>query len=161
MKFNKLAIGFSIVSVLAIAGCGNGVSDDPLAGSWSNTNCFGASSKPADIESCSSELTFSNELDIELKATWISLAATAMTPGCTTTRLVTGQQWSTEHEAGTFTVTGSGASTIERTNCVNDEDNLNASATTDISIPGGEVTYVLKSETLTVQSSSLQGSYTR
>lgn len=160
MKFNKIALGFSFVSGLAMVGCGNGVDDDPLAGTWSNTNCFGES-KPADIESCNTELTFTNDLDIELRATWISLAATATNPGCTTTMMVTGQQWSAEHAADTFTVTGKGESTKERTECVNEEDNLEATATSDISIPDGDTEYTISGDTLTVKSGALAGTYSR
>lgn len=161
MNLNKFALGFSLVSVFAMAGCGNGVADDPLTGTWDNTSCFGSPSKPADIESCTSELTFSNELEIELKATRISLAATAMFPGCTSTKVVTGQQWSAEHAADTFTVTGKGGATLERTDCVNMEDNLNPTATSDISIPSGDTTFVISEDTLTVKSGTLQGTYTR
>jgi azurin len=161
MNFNKIALGFSLVSGLALAGCGNGVSDDPLAGTWSNNECFGSASEPADIESCSSELTFTNELDVELRADWISLAATATHPGCTTTKRVTGQQWSAEHAADTFTVTGNGAATMERTDCVNKDDDIAAATTTDISIPSGDTKYAISGDTLTVQSGSLKGTYTR
>jgi hypothetical protein len=161
MNLDKIAFGFSLVSLLAMAGCGNGVADDPLAGAWSNTSCFGSATKPVDIESCSSELTFSNDLEIQLKAEWISLAATAMHPGCTTTKVVTGQRWSAEHANDTFTVTGKGAATVARAYCVNTEDDLNATATTDIGIPDGDTTYTITGDTLTVQSGSLKGVYTR
>jgi hypothetical protein len=161
MKFDKTTIGFSLVSLIAMAGCGNGVEDDPLAGTWSNTDCYGVSSKPADIESCNTELTFGNDLTIELTAERISLAATSITPGCTTTRLVTGQQWSTDHGRDTFTVTGDGAATIERTNCVNEADNMEATATTDVSIPNGDSIYTLSGDTLSVKSGLLAGAYTR
>jgi len=161
MKFYKIALGFSFGSVLAIAGCGNGVADDPLVGTWSNASCFGSKSMPADIGSCSSELTFTSELDVQLKADWISLAATEMNPRCTTTKLVTGQQWSTEHEADTFTVTGNGEATVERTNCVHAEDNQAATATTDISIPDGDTKYAISGQTLSVQSGALEGTYVR
>ncbi len=161
MNFDKIALGFSLVSLLATAGCGNGVSDDPLAGTWSNTSCYGSSSKPADIESCKTEMTFGDDLTVELRAEWISLSATATNPGCSTLKVVTGQTWSTEHEADTFTVSGDGKATMERTNCVNDADNLEASDTTDISIPGGDTTYTLSGDTLYVKSGSLEGTYTR
>jgi hypothetical protein len=147
--------------LFAIAGCGTDAADDPLAGTWSNDTCFGTSSKPADVESCTTELSFSNDLDVELEATWISLAATATYPGCTTTKLVTGQQWSTDHAKDTFTVDGGGESTVERSNCVNSEDDLSSTATTDISIPSGATTYTLSGDTLTVQSGTLKGVYTR
>ncbi len=156
-----MAFGLSLVSLFAIAGCGSEAADDPLAGTWSNNSCFGTATKPADIESCRTELSFSNDLDVELEAEWISLAATAVQPGCTTTKLVTGQQWSANHAKNTFTVTGDGSSTVERANCVNSEDNLSSTAATDINIPSGATTYSLSGDTLTVQQGSLKGVYTR
>lgn len=161
MKLNQFAFGLSFVSLFAIAGCGTDAADDPLAGTWSNDSCFGSASKPADVESCTTELSFSNDLDVELEATWISLAATAMNPGCTTTKAVAGQQWSADHAKDTFTVTGDGSSTVERTNCVNSADDMSSTATTDISIPSGATTYTLSGDTLTVPSGSLKGAYTR
>ena len=161
MKFNSISIGLSLVSLFAMAGCGNGVEDDPLAGTWSNTGCYGSTSKPADVESCTTELTLGDDLNVELRAEWISLAATATNPGCTTTRLITGQQWSAEHETDTLTVTGEGVATIERTSCVNDDDNMDAAPTSDVSIPNGKTIYVLSGDTLTVKSGLLTGIYTR
>lgn len=161
MNHTKIILGFSLLSLIAIAGCGSSAEDDPLTGTWSNTTCYGVASKPADIESCNTELTFEPDLDIELTAEQISLAATATNPGCTTTRLVTGQQWSTNHATETFTVTGNGSATIERTNCIHEEDNMDATATTDVSIPGGESTYTLSDDTLTIRTGLLEGIYTR
>lgn len=161
MNFDKIALGFLFVPALAVAGCGNGVEDDPLVGNWSNTECFGSSSMPADVESCRTELSFTNDLDVQLRAEWISLSATAVHPGCTTTKLVSGQQWSTEHAAATFTVTGSGDAVMERRDCVNDEDNMAATATTDIQIPSGDTEYAISGDTLSVLSGSLEGTYAR
>lgn len=161
MKLNQLAIGLSLVSLCAIAGCGTDAENDPLTGSWSNTNCFGTATKPADIESCTTELSFSSDLYVELEATWISLSATATNPGCTSTKLVTGQQWSTDHAEDTFSVTGTGASTLERTKCINDTDNLEPAATSDIKIPSGDTKYTLSDDTLTISSGTLKGAYTR
>ncbi len=161
MKLNQFALGLSLVSLFAIAGCGTDAASDPLTGTWSNDKCFGTASKPADIESCMTELSFTSELDIELEATWVSLAATATHPGCTTVKAVTGQQWSTDHAEDTFTVDGTGKSTIERTKCVNAADNLAVSATTEISIPSGDTTYTLNGDTLTVSSGTLKGVYSR
>jgi hypothetical protein len=48
-----------------------------MAGTWSNKTCFGSSVTPPDIESCAVALTFTNELEVELKADWMSLPATA------------------------------------------------------------------------------------
>jgi hypothetical protein len=160
MKLNKLALGLSLVSLFAITGCTD-ASDDPLAGTWSNESCFGTTSKPADIESCTTELSFSGELDVNLEATWVSLAATATNPGCTTTKLVTGQEWSADHAEGTFNVEGTGDATVERTKCVNAGDNLNPTATSDIEIPDGDTSYTLSGDTLTVPSGTLKGTYTR
>jgi hypothetical protein len=161
MNFNKISIALSVMSLIAIAGCGSSAEDDPLTGTWSNSSCYGAASKPDDVESCNTELTFSGDLEIELMAERISLAATATNPGCTTTRLITGQEWSTDHEAGTFTVSGSGSATIERTDCVNEADDMDATSTKDVSIPAGETAYTLSDDTLTVKSGSLAGTYTR
>lgn len=162
MKHMKITLGLSLMSLFAIAGCSSSDADtDPLTGTWSNTSCYGVPSKPADIESCNTELTFGDDLNIELKAERISLAATSTTPGCTTTRLITGQQWSTDHAAETFTVTGSGAATIERTDCINETDNMDATATTDVSIPREDTKYTLSGDTLSVKSGPLAGAYTR
>jgi hypothetical protein len=161
MKFNNIALGLSFMSLIAVAGCGSSADDDPLTGTWSNSNCYGADSKPADIESCNTELTFGGDLEIELMAERISLAATATNPGCTTTRVITGQQWSTNHEEGTFSVDGSGSATIERTDCVNEADNMDESSTKDVSISAGEAEYTLSDDTLIVKSGSLAGTYTR
>lgn len=161
MLIRTFALTTALVSILAIPGCGNGVEDDPLAGSWSNTQCFGESSTPADIESCKTTITFANSLDLTVEIDWISRAATATTPGCTTTRLVTGQQWSTEQDVDTFTLTGKPAATIARSNCVNDADNADAKTTTEITIPNGDNRYSLSGDTLTIESGSLAGVYTR
>lgn len=161
MNLHSIALASSTLALLALQGCGNGVADDPLTGTWSNTACFGSSSVPSDVASCSVTLTFSDGLDIQLKATWISLAATATNPGCTTTRLVQGQTWSADHDANTFTVSGDGTATMERSDCVNAEDNQSAVATTDIAIPSGDTTYSISGNTLTVTTGALKGTYSR
>jgi hypothetical protein len=162
MKTYQIATLFSLLPVLAMLGCdGNGVSADPLAGDWSSDACFGSSSMPADVESCSVALAFTSELDVQLDATWISLAATETNPGCTTTRTVTGQEWSTDHATNTVTLTGEGAATISRTNCVKAEDNLAATATSDIKLPSGDAKYEINSDTLTILSGALKGTYDR
>lgn len=161
MKLNELIIGLSFMSLIATAGCGSSAEDDPLTGTWSNSSCYGVESKPDDVESCNTELTFSSDLEIELMAERISLAATATNPGCTTTRLITGQQWSTDHEEGTFTITGKASATIERTDCVNDSDDMDTTSTKDVSISAGETAYTLSDDTLNVKSGALAGTYTR
>ncbi len=143
---------------LALPACGGG-SDDPLTGSWSNTSCFGSSTTPPEVEKCTTTLNFKTGLDIELRAEWISLPATATNPGCTTTKEVTGQTWSTDSSA--FTVSGSGSATIERTGCVNDTDNMSSAPTSDIAIPGGTTRYEINNNTLTILNGSLAGTYTK
>ncbi len=142
---------------LALPACGGG--DDPLSGSWSNTSCFGSSTTPPEVEKCTTTLNFTTDLDIELRAEWLSLPATATTPGCTTTKEVTGQTWSTDSAA--FTVSGSGTATIERTGCVNDTDNLGSAPTTGIAIPAGDTRYEISNDTLTILSGTLAGAYTK
>jgi hypothetical protein len=161
MKTQQIAIGFSLLSTFALLGCGNGVTADPLAGNWSNDGCFGSSSMPADVESCSVALALTSELDVQLDATWISQAATDTNPGCTTTRSITGQEWSTDHATNTMTLTGKGEATIARTDCVKPEDNLAAMATTDIEMPSGDARYEINGDALTILSGALKGTYNR
>jgi hypothetical protein len=161
MKAQKISFFFSILSAFAIAGCGNGVEADPLAGDWTSDSCFGSSSMPADVESCSVALAFTDDLEVKLDATWISLAATETNPGCTTIRSVTGQEWSTDHATNTLTVTGKGKATIERKDCVKEEDNLAAIATSDIEVPAGDAKYEINTDTLTILSGALGGIYRR
>ena len=146
---------------LSLAGCGG--SSDPLAGTWSNPTCYGSDTTPADIEECSVALTFTDALAIELQADWLSLPATANYPGCTTTELVTGQTWSTEagKDSDTLTVSGAGTSTVERNGCVNDSDNMDPTATSEISIPNGDIEYQISGNTLTIIDSTLAGTYER
>ncbi len=88
MFFRHRIVTLSSLTLLVAMGCR---SSDPLAGAWSNDTCYGASSSPADIESCSVELVFTDALDVTLQADWVSMPATAEYQGCSTTRLVTGQ----------------------------------------------------------------------
>lgn len=145
----------------ALSGCGG--SSDPLAGTWSNTTCYGSDTMPADIESCAVSLRFTDELTIELQADWLSMPATADYPGCTTTKLVTGQSWSTQEakDYDVLTIAGTGTPTIERTGCVYDADNMDPTDTTEISIPEGDVDYQISGDGLTVMTTSLEGSYTK
>lgn len=144
-------------ALLALSGCGSSSADDPLTGTWNNATCFGDAEPSADIERCTTSLTFTVGLDIDLVAVWFSRPATSINPGCVTSRRVSGQQWSTD--AATFTVTGSGAATIERTGCVDPTDDYAATATSDIAIPGGDTSYQISGTTLTVLSGDLTGTY--
>lgn len=151
---------FLVLSMAAfLPACGNSGADDPLTGSWSNTSCFGSSTTPADVDKCTTTLNFTTDLDIELSAEWFSMPATATNPRCTTTRRVVGQQWSTD--STTFTVTGSGTSTIERTKCINETDNMAPAPTSDIAIPSGGTRYEISNGTLTILSGDLSGSYSK
>jgi hypothetical protein len=160
MMLPRMVLGLSL-GALALSGCGSAAGTDPLTGTWSNATCFGTTSTPADIESCSVALSFGADLNVELTATWISMPATAMYPGCTTTKLVTGQQWSTDDVMPTSTldVTGTGASTVQRTGCVNGSDDLSATPTSDISIPSGDTRYQIVDGKLTVLSGDIAGTY--
>jgi hypothetical protein len=162
MLMNKL-FGGSILLVAAFAtlGCGTSAADDPLAGSWSNGVCYGSAAMPADVESCSVGLEFAGDLRMVVDAQWVSLAATEINPGCTTRRLVTGQQWSTNHGNDSVTFTGAAFATVERTGCVKPEDDLAAIETTDIETPAGTAFYGINGDTLTVTSGALYGTYAR
>ncbi len=166
MILHRMAIGSLVLSMLALLGCENGAigdggKEDPIAGKWTSDACHGGGATLANIESCSVELDLQSDLDLELKADWVSLPATEERPGCTTTRRVTGLKWHTDHKAGTLTVTGMGNATIERTGCVKAEDNLKAEPTQDIEVRPGDMAYELKGDTLTILSGSLQGTYAR
>lgn len=151
-------LGLSLVSLLVASGCS---SSDPLSGTWSNDTCFGSDAMPDDIESCEVALTFTDELDVSLAAEWVSLPATADYPGCITTKIVTGQSWSTDagDNFDVLTIEGSGAATIERAGCVNADDDMDPQATTDISIPSGDIHYQISDGVLTILTSALQGAY--
>ncbi|MEO7327352.1 MAG: hypothetical protein ABI193_02155 [Minicystis sp.] len=157
MKTSLMTFGLSLAALLALSACGG--SNDPLTGTWSNSSCFGSATTPADVEKCSTALTFKDSLEIELEAKWFSMPATATNPGCITTKQVTGQTWSTNADA--FTVSGSGSSTIERSSCVNDTDNLASAPTSDIEIPNGDTRYQITDNTLTILAGKLKGTYTK
>jgi len=164
MKYARIASASSLVLTLALAGCGSSTAPapmDPLTGAWTNATCFGSTSMAPDISSCSVTLTFTSSLDLSLTAAWLSRPATASYPGCTTTKRVTGQRWSTRVVRGmdVFTVTGTGTSTVERTGCVNATDDLGATPVTDISIDSGDIGYLLSNNELTVLSSNVAGTY--
>lgn len=161
MNIRQIALGFSLLSASAMVGCGNGVEGDPLAAEWTNDKCFGSASMPSDVESCAVSLTLGDDLSVQLDATWISLAATETNPGCTTTRSVTGQVWSSDHATNTLTISGTGVATIARADCVIPEDNFEAKETTEIALVAGEAVYEINSDSLTIQSGSLKGTYNR
>ncbi len=163
MKTNMLIAGLSLAGSLAISGCNEDVvaTQDPLEGSWSNDGCFGVEGTPADVESCTVTVEFSAELDVTVTATWVSLAATQNLPGCTTTRVVTGQTWSADHTTNEVTLSGKPEATIERSSCVKEADNLAAVATSDIEVLSGSARYEVNADALTIVSGSLAGSYVR
>ena len=157
MNLNRMMLGLSVALAFVAAGCGG---DDPLASTWTNTSCFGSKATPEGIKSCSTALTFTNDLAFSLKAEEFSEPATAKAPGCTTTRHVDGQTWSTD--GTTFTLTGTGKATMERSSCVNASDEFKAVATTDIAVPAGRTDYVITDDTtLTITKGPLAGTYNR
>jgi hypothetical protein len=160
MTFARIASVPSLLALFALAGC-NTAAQDPLTGTWTNTTCFGSTSTPADISSCSVALSFTSGLDVSLTATWLSMPATAQYPGCTTTKRVTGQQWSTQsgQEGEILTVTGDGTATTARSGCVNATDDLAAMPVTGISIESGNTDYQISNGILTVTSGNLTGTY--
>jgi hypothetical protein len=156
MILNRMALGLSAAMVLAVTGCGG---EDPLTGTWTNNSCFGSATKPAGVEECKTSLTFSDDLTFSLKSEEEAMPATATAPGCTTTREIKGQSWSTDGK--TFTLVGTGKATIERSNCVNETDEFQAAPTPDMKMPTGSATYTIVDESLTIESGLLKGTYTR
>lgn len=158
MLFVQRIFGLSLLTLFAASGCR---SSDPLSGTWSNDTCFGSESTPDDIESCGVSLKFTDSLEVSLEAEWVSLPATATYPGCITTRSVTGQTWSTTEEADfdVLHIEGSGSATVERNGCVYSEDDLDATDTSDISIPSGDIDYQISDGVLTILTGDLQGAY--
>lgn len=162
MNCHRIGPGLLLGAALAVTGCKDRVPDDPLMGTWHNTTCFGTPLTPPDIARCTLALTFRTDLGIDLKAEWVSLPATSMHPGCITTRRVTGQNWSTKHataDSESLTVTGTGAATIERTDCLHMENNLKASPTSDISIASSTAQYQISDDMLIIPSGDLAGTY--
>jgi hypothetical protein len=149
------------LSVLLFAFATGCASSDPLAGTWSNATCYGSDSTPEDVENCSTALTFTDELEVELRAEWTSLPATANYPGCITTKLVTGMTWSTarsgDHEV--LTVEGTGVATMGRSGCVNATDDLEPSTTSTIDLPSGDIDYQITDGALTILTGDLVGIY--
>ncbi len=158
MFHRKLAL----ILVLA-AGCATNGADDPLTGTWSNTSCFGSTTMPMDIQSCSMAITFGADLSITLVDSRQSLPATAVYPRCTAIRRVTGQRFSTARGAQgmTFSVSSGGSSTLERTGCAIESDNRAPTPDSVTSIPVGLTPYQLSGETLTIAGGSLAGVYAR
>jgi hypothetical protein len=155
MFLNRMILGLSVTMALACAGCGG---DDPLAATWSNSNCYGFKGTPEGIKSCTTALTFTNDLTFTLKAEQFSEPATATSPGCTTTRDVTGQTWSTDGDA--FTLDSAGKATQKRSSCVNAADEFDTKATTDIGVAAGTAAYVITDNSLTISAGPLAGTYT-
>ena len=156
MIMDRLVLGLSIAALTAVAGCGG---DDPLTGTWSNQSCYGASVMPAGVESCKTELTFSDDLTFSLKAQQFSMPATAKAPGCTTTLDITGQTWSTDDSI--LTLNGLGRVTVERTSCINDGDELKQIPAAQVDVPRGEAKYTIVDDSLTLESGEFRGTYTR
>lgn len=165
MILRRIAIGSSLLASLAMAGCagekGDGMNDDPLVGNWSNDTCYGSEMVPEGIESCSTELNLKDDLEVELVTEEVSLPATEKLPGCTTTRRITGQRWSTDHATNTLTITGTGNATLERKGCVHEEDNRAAEPTGDIELRPGKMKYELRGDSLKILDGSLAGTYSR
>lgn len=160
----RSTIPATMFAVLATAGCAINGPNDALTGTWTNSDCFGSPAMPADIQSCSISLAFASDLSVSLTDTRQSQPATALYPRCTTTRRVTGQQYSTSDPASnsrTVTITGSGTSTLERTGCANSTDNAAPTADTADSIPSGALGYELGADILTFATGPLAGHYSR
>ncbi|MEO5729528.1 MAG: hypothetical protein ABI134_02135 [Byssovorax sp.] len=156
MILNRMALGLSAAMVIAVTGCGG---EDPLTGTWSNDSCYGSTSKPAGVEECKTSLTFSEDLTFSLKSEEKAMPATATAPGCTTTREIEGQRWSTDGK--TLTLEGAGKATVERSSCVNDKDEFQAGPTPDMKIPTGSAKYTIVDDSLTVETGLLKGTYAR
>ena len=82
-----------------------------------------------------------------------------MAPGCTTTRSVDGQTWSTDGD--TFTLAGEGKATMERSSCVTASDEFKSMPTTSIAVKSGASGYVITDNSLTIATGALAGTYTR
>lgn len=174
MKSYRTTIGLSFVALMALASVSackkeetkgggpepnSGATPDPLTGDWSGDICFGAAQKPDDVESCKTTLSFNKDLTFSVQAEWVNRAATATFPGCTTTKRLSGQKWSTDHETDTLTITGESHATMERAKCVNEKDNLQATAATDITVRAGEYQYSIDDGKLNIESGPLRGTY--
>jgi len=156
MFLDRMALGLSVAMIFAGVGCGG---EDPLTATWSNANCFGSKGTPEGIKSCTTELTFTTDLAFSLEAKQFSEPATAKAPGCTTTRRVGGQTWSTEGTS--FTLAGTGKATTERSSCVNATDEFKAAPTTDIGVASGTSAYVITDKSLSISTGPLAGTYSR
>ena len=155
MILDRMALGLSVAMMFAGVGCGG---EDPLTATWSNTSCFGFKGTPVGMKSCSTQLTFTADLAFSLEAKQFAEPATAVGPGCTTTRKVQGQTWSTDGTS--FTLGNTGKATTERSSCVNASDEFKAVATKDIEVASGTTAYAITDNSLNIPSGPLAGTYT-
>ena len=155
----RIAVPMAALLVLSI-GCGGKGPDDPITGTWANSDCFGDTSMPADIQTCKLSLQFDSSLKFTLIDARQSLPATAVNPRCNTIRTVTGLTYSTDSK-GTLTLAGSSGSTVERKDCVNAADNQAKVADSRDSVAAGPFGYSITGKTLTISSGQLAGEYVR
>lgn len=155
----RIVVPLAALLVLSI-GCGGKGPDDPITGTWSNANCYGDTTMPADIQSCKLSVRFDADLSVTLINSRQSLPATATFPRCITNRTVSGMKYSTDN-MGTLTLTGSSMSTLERKECANVADNQATMADTRDSLSAGKISYTITTKTLTITSGQLTGEYTR
>lgn len=158
-SFRTTIATIALMALALSVGCGAGP-DDPITGTWSRDSCFGEASKPADIATCSTKLRLDADLSFRVIDVRQSLPATATYPRCTTTRVVKGLQYSTDGK-GKLTLVGTSSSTMERTTCANDADNLSPTPDDKNSVAAGVMDYVIKDKTLSITSGSLSGDYVR
>ncbi len=161
---NRTMLFAPLLALLGSGGCTINGPNDPLTGTWTNTSCYGSGSMPVDIQSCSLSLAFGADLSIVLTDQRQALPATLIYPRCTTTRRVSGQQYSTSNGASAsmiVTVSGNGTSTVERTGCANPSDNAAPAPDSVDSIPNGGTTYEISASVLTIPTGPLAGHYSR
>lgn len=155
----RIVVPMAALLLLSI-GCGGKGPDDPITGTWANGSCFGDTSMPADIQLCKLSVRLDADLSVTVIDARQSLPATAVHPRCNHIRTVTGMKYSTDSK-GTLTLTGSSASTLERKDCANVEDNQAIMADTRHSLVPGKLSYSIKETTLSITSGQLVGDYIR